>query len=128
MRICRVMVLVGLAMMVAVSAVDAANLRTAPFAGYTVLSGTATCAITNTGTTSGTVSATMYDNFGNVLGNLDPVDPATLPPNVTVITAYFDLSVASPTYCKCVVPNANYRCAFHYVSADGTSVTVVTPP
>ncbi len=72
MTICRLSVLVGLAVLVAVTGVEAAViLATAPFPSTTVNTGTVYCAVTNTGTTSTAVSAVMYDGIvGGVLATM----------------------------------------------------------
>jgi hypothetical protein len=122
MRICRLSMLVGLAVLVAVPAVEAAViLATAPFPAAAVNSGFVSCAVTNTGTTSTAVSAVMYDRNGVAAASLPS---QTLPPNATLLTDSVALATYYPTHCECTVPNAlNYRCALHYVNEG--SVTVI---
>ena len=126
MTICRLSVLVGLAVLVAVTGVEAAvTLRTAPFPSTSVNSGNVYCAVTNTGTASTAVSAVMYDGIvGAVLATI-PSQP--LVSNATLLTDAVPLDTYYATHCECTVPNAtNYRCALHYV--NGASVTVISAP
>ena len=126
MRICRLIVLVGLAVLVAMTGVASAAviLRTAAFPSPAIISGDVSCAVTNTGTVSGNVSMALYDYFRAVVA---ASGPAPLAPNATAFTGTVSLTHDAPAHCECTVPNAaNYRCALHWV--DGTNVTVIPAP
>ena len=84
MRVCRLIVLVGLAVLVAVPGVEAGViLRTAAFPSYGVISGDVSCAVTNTGSVSGNVSIALYDYFRAVVATYGL---APLAPNATAFT------------------------------------------
>jgi hypothetical protein len=125
MRIWRFIVLVGLAVLGAVTCAEAAAvvLRTAAFPAQ-VVSGDASCAVTNIGPVSGKVSMVLYDYFRAVVSSSGL---ATLAPNATAITGAVSLTQEVPAHCECTVPiAANYRCALHWV--DGTNVIVIPAP
>ena len=91
---------------------EAAVLRTAPFPGDAVGTGAAACYITNAGTSTGNVSAILYDKNGTALESISP--PVALAPHVTTTTPNHGFA-DSPTHCVCVVPSATtYRCSFVY--------------
>ncbi len=96
----------------------AAMLRTAPFPGDFFGTGSAACYVTNAGTITGTVSATLYDASGGVLKS---ISGTSVEPHVTVKTDFEPVGAASPAHCLCVVPSAlTYRCSFVYVDKDAS--------
>jgi hypothetical protein len=121
------MLLTAALVFVLVSAVaaQAATLRTAPFPSDLLASGSARCAVTNAGNTTGTfTSATLYQNDGVLLRTLGS---AALDAHHTLETATFLIANGNPTHCECVVPSAaTWRCAFQFV--DGSTITVIGAP
>jgi len=128
MRLSRILsVAVALVLAWTTFAAAAAFLRTAPFPGDAFGTGGAACYITNTGTTAGMVSATLYDINGAALETISPA--VSLAPHVTTATAIHAVGVDSPAHCVCVVPStATYRCSFVYVDKDHPVVTVIGAP
>ena len=120
------MLLIGLVfVLVSAVAAQAATLRTAPFPSNLLASGSARCAVTNAGKTTGTfTSATLYQNDG---ASLRTLGPAALAAHNTSETAPFLIANGNPTHCECVVPSAaTWRCAFQFI--DGSTIIVIGAP
>jgi len=126
MKLSRMLSVAALLVLAWTTVAAAALLRTAPFPGDVFGTGGAACYVTNTGTGTGTVSATLYDVTGATLESL-PATPVAA--HATVQTAYHAVGADSPTHCVCVVPSTTtYRCSFVYVDKDHPLTTVIGAP
>jgi hypothetical protein len=99
----------------------ALTLRTAPFPGILVSSGTAGCVVTNgSDRESDRAVATLFDTNGNTLTTDGPIFVA---PGDTVFGNFLTLSNSSPTWCRCELPNRQHTCAFMYI--NGSIINVI---
>jgi hypothetical protein len=110
----------------AVAADAAVTIRTAPFNGLDVSSGSARCAVTNASTKSGVASATLYSVTGNVVKSFSS---QTVAPHVTLATEAADLAISFPTHCECTVPSSiTWRCTVLYATGAADNGASVTAP
>ena len=125
MKILRILSVIALVLAVCGNAGAAVTLRTAPFPGSDVFSGTAFCVARNGGTTDGqNVKMTMFRTFAPIALSTDTRDPG---PDETERGTSHNLQFTSPSWCECSVPNATvFTCSFVYV--NGAFVTVVPGP
>jgi len=127
MKPSRILLLALSLMSVWTAAVDAAGLRSAPFAPVDTASadGFAHCAVTNGSGTPGTVSANLYGADGSLLLGISNV---SLAPHATTTTDYTDYHPSLPTHCECLVPNATtFRCSFVFEGINPTPGFIVIP-
>ena len=100
----------------------AATLTTAPFPGNILSAGFAQCAVTNVGTTGGTIKLEILRNDGAVL---ETDGPFTLPPHHSFGGSFVDLSTHAPVTCRITVPNTvGYRGSFIYVNGNAPPAVI----
>src|SRR5262245_18982516 len=105
----------------ATSASAAVTLRTAPFPGAALSSGSARCMVRNGGTTKASTKMTLFSSTGTVLATNAP----TTGPDDADEGTSVHLATVKATFCECTVPNSTtFSCSFVYTNG---SVHVVVP-
>jgi hypothetical protein len=114
MKLFRILTAIVLVLTSSTSASAVVVMRTSPFPGYYVSTGSAHCAVINGGTTAGNATIALYDAGGTLLTS----GTFSVPVNATRVGDTRSLTSFSPTMCECTVPTTTtFRCSFIYLNS-----------
>lgn len=105
--------------LIAPAAADALTLNTAPLS-EDVTTGTVRCVVSNVSTKTANVTVEAHSFGGGIITGFGPTP---LAPDAVTESATVDLTTQSMGYCRCIVPNKNFRCSL--VWGNTTSLVVI---